>query len=122
MKYEVKVFKSIEKDSWANGCALTGGQDFGCIEKREFKTLNEAFSYVDSFGTEPFIFDDRIEIQATENDDGVSPSNAEINAFKEGKIDLWCANYSFYVSKVERTELSHADLVAAFPNLSAEAS
>jgi hypothetical protein len=120
LKFQVSVCKSVEKDSFENGCSLTGGQDFGCIEKPEFKTIEDAFSFIQTFGTEPSIFDDRIEIQAMENDDGQTPSEKEMRQFKQGILDLWLARYSFYITRVERTDFGHSDLVAAFPNLEAE--
>lgn len=122
LRFKVAVCKSIEKDSWANGCDPDSGQYLGCIETQSFGTMDAAFSFIHSFGNEPFIFDDRVEIQVMEDDDGNKASSVLMEGFKEGRFDLWLANYSFYVTKIERTELVHADLVRAFPNLSAEAS
>ena len=112
----VKVYKESEVDNYETGCSMMGGTDFGCIETREFATPGLALKFCQAFG-EPYIFDNRLEVQRQENADGDEPSSKEMLDFKESKIFLYVAHYSFYLSKVERTDLENSDLVSIFPSL-----
>jgi len=46
----------------------------------------------------------RIDIEKMENGDGYTPSESEIEDWKQGKIKLWAARYTFFVEEVERKE------------------
>jgi len=44
----------------------------------------------------------RVDIQTLETDDSQSPSKAELEAWKAGKLRLWACTYTFHVQEVTR--------------------
>ena len=116
MRIKIQVCKMVEQDNYEKGC-IGKSSDFGIIDTHDVNTLNEAYIWCTSSFGSAAIFDNRFEIQRMENDDGYTPSSHEMTDFKDGKIDLWAATYSCYLSKVEETKITNLDLIAAFPEL-----
>ena len=119
---QVKVFKIAEQDNFENGCGFEGSKstDFGMIVKEEFSDMRKALEFCKSFdeANSVIIFDGRLEMQRQENGAANAPTKEEYELFRTGKIDLWLANYSCYLTKIERTPLGNEELKAAFPELS----
>jgi hypothetical protein len=109
----IQVFKSVEVDSYAEGCLMEGGQDFGVIQTVEFSTLKKALEFVATFGSAEVYEEEegRMEVQAQENEDGYAPTAAQWNAFKNGEMNLYLARYSFYFE--QSAPIPAAALVAA---------
>ena len=105
--YEITGFhKHIERDNFEKGC-IGDCQFFFIPMHIKADSLADLKSQILSFVGAP---DDamecdacdetgRIDIQKTENDDGLDPTSCEESAFKAGKIDLWFAYYSCYVER-----------------------
>lgn len=113
----INVYKQIELDDYQNGCLLEGGQDFGCIETLKAKNMPEALELIKSYGSEVYLFDDRIEMQKTENGDGNEPMEYQLEEWKKGNRKLYAATYSFYLSEVTTKSIKHDELKLNFPTL-----
>lgn len=116
--YEITVTKMIQKDNYRNGCDPDSIRDMGVVNTHKVQSLDEVATILKDYAPgEPSIYEDRLEIPVQENDEGLEPTDAEKAAFEKGEIDLWVADYSFTIEKVERTPLGNQDLVKYFPHL-----
>jgi len=91
--------------------------DFGVFHNELFSTLEALYQYVIGYYGTPEIFDDRLEICQHETGDGNIPTDYGVELWKRGKKKLYTVNYIFYITKVEKTSLNHANLVNEFPKL-----
>jgi hypothetical protein len=112
--YEINGFlKYAERDNWENGC-LGGGQEFWIDMRLSDSSIsglkNKILSFIgapdDAMDCDACEEAGRIDIQKTENDDGLDPSSREEAAFKAGEIDLWAATYTCHVERVTREIVS----------------
>ena len=111
---KMSVYKSVEKDDYENGCG--DSRDFGCIETRKFKSLKEAVNYITTnYGNDLTIIDNFIECQVTENADGCTPFEREIEAWKKGECDLYLARYTFFIDEVHEISITSEQLEALLP-------
>lgn len=112
----VKVYKSTEIDDYEKGCLLEGGYDFGLIETLKVNNLDEAMTLIKSYG-EPYLFEDRLEVQVTENMDGQEAMPYQLEEWKKGNRKLMLASYSFYFSEVTKRSVKNDELKKAFPKI-----
>lgn len=118
MSFRLEVCKTITVDVFGSGCT-SETKDLSCIETKEFPTTSDLLDYIRSFG-EPRIFDNGLLVSLHENDEGERPSLTQLELFKVGRINLWLADYSFYIAKIERTDWDHTQLIHNFPTLEIE--
>lgn len=99
--------KTVEEDSYNHGVLLNGKSKASfsmdiivkdanlkkCVEKA-FQSLGMRYTGIDDV----FIDDGRIVMSREENDEGDEPSQQEMQDFKEGKTNLWLANYDWSIS------------------------
>jgi len=118
---EISVTKMVQKDNHKEGCDPKSCQDMGEIANYRGQGIEDVLKIADFFATgKPNIYDDRLEIAIQENVKGESPTQEEKLAFEKGEIDLYVADYSFYITKVERTSYTLEELTKSFPNLEQE--
>lgn len=110
MTYEINGWvKTIERDNWRDGCH-GGANCFGGNDIFKGDTAEDAIQKACNFvGVDYEDIDlnaceeaGRVDINLTENADGYPATPSEIEAWKAGEIDLWLANYTFYVEFVTR--------------------
>jgi hypothetical protein len=104
----LQIYKHIELDDFEKGCLLEGGHDFGLVFKFESSSIDQIKKELRciadfSRGEE---FEGRFETQQTENADGLPASPSEIDSWKRGEIQLWCASYSAYLFEITREPLN----------------
>ncbi len=101
--------KFVEQDEYKNGCLPDTGHTASADILIKAETKEQIIEKVKEF------FDvkndcielnaceesGRIDIQIMENDLAEQPSPAAIEAWKKGKFNLWLANYSGQLEKVE---------------------
>lgn len=111
--YRVAIYKTVEQDDFEKGC-FGEFQDFGEIWSFKSSDLETVISrlknHLDLTGCE--VYENRIETQRTETDDGDAPSEQCLAAWKKGPAALkafntkiWCANYTVILETVETTEV-----------------
>ena len=122
--FKVQICKMIEKDNFKNGCDPDTTQDHGIIETFQAQNNSEILEKIKSFSynNELYIFENRIEFQRLENNNGfcVGDNDIEYQDFKNGKIDLWNAMYSVYISEITENEIENEKLKTLFPELKEE--
>ena len=111
---QIKIYKSVEVDNYENGCQLEGGLDFGCIDTRTFKDAQAVTEFLESYG-EVYKFENRFDAQITENKYGYEATKNELEKFKKGEINLYLANYSFFISEIK--QLDESELSKLFPQI-----
>ena len=111
-------FKTIEEDTWEHGCVGKWSHDT-CCDLYSASTLPElitrlkaAFNCTDN-GVLIDSCDEpgRIDFQVTENDAGLEPSAAEIEAWKRGEERLWACTYTVHVERVTRETVELSSLL-----------
>lgn len=121
-KLKIDIMKTVEIDNFEKGC-IGGSHDFGIIETKFFKNLSEVENFIDDFSCsgEAFIFENRVEFCLLEDRNGwpVELHDNTYKKFKAGKIDLWAANYSLYISEIFENEFDNTKLKENF-NLKSE--
>lgn len=115
-QYRVEVLKYIERDDFENGCIDDpSNAHFGTVFKFQSSDLSLVRSRLESFisleGAEEF--EGKLETQRLEDGNGDEANAHQIEAWKAGRLPLWCASYSIYLEQVETKELSAALLLAA---------
>lgn len=118
--FKAAVFKMTQVDLYEKGCQPSSLHDLGLIETIEGKTVEEVLRKIKAQYGKPRIFDGRLEFSQHEDDNGELITDREALFWKEGKINVWLADYSFHLSKVTEETLSHAELCETFPNLKKE--
>jgi hypothetical protein len=118
--FNVNVLKHSEVDIFEDGCQPDTSMEFGTIEIFKVDTVDEILESVKNYGAEPYIFEDRLEVQRLENSDGSEATPHEIERWKIGKIKLWAVSYSFYISMVKEEQATNEKLILAFPHLNKE--
>lgn len=113
MKYQVKIFAYSEKDTYEEGC-IGFSRDSGCIDVSVFKTPEEVVKHLQVYG-EVYRFENRLEVQRMENANNYEPSKRELEQWKLGKCDLYCATYSAYISII--TDIDETELTKLFPEV-----
>jgi len=111
----INVYKSTELDDYEKGCL--DGTDLGLIDTMKAKTMKEALKKIEEYYGKPYIFDDRLEFDRTENLDGEKPTKAQNEAWTNGDCELYLARYSFYLTEVTTREIKHNELKETFSNL-----
>lgn len=110
-QYEINgCLKMVEEDVFEHGCQPETGQSWhidvklsadsvaGLVEKvLEFCGGRPGAELLDACEE-----DGRIDVQVMETEDGLPASDADLDAWQEGKLRLWLADYSFRVELVER--------------------
>ena len=114
---EIAVCKMVQQDDFAHGCNPSTMQDKGEIAKYENQSIEDVANIINFFTggrNKPTVYEDRIEVSVSETDKGEAPTPEDEDLFEQGKIKLYVADYSFYITKVERTSYTQNDLLEAF--------
>ena len=112
-QYKVEVSKLTELDNYETGC---DGKptDHGVVFKFKSSDLDlvkdrlQQYTNIELAKCEPY--ETRLEYSTLELDDGSLPNEHQLSLFQKGKIKLWLASYSIYLSEVIKNELN-ADLL-----------
>lgn len=112
--YRIEVSKMTQIDNYNSGC-IGNHTDYGIIESRYFPDLNDALKFITEDYGVPEIYNNRLELSITENALGDKPSQEHLERWKNGEIELWCADYTFYISEI--SSLNYENIKNAFPNL-----
>ena len=110
--------KTWEEDTFENGyIPNTGGLTEINARHIQANTVTELIQMINDFAenndpdaltlgacAEP----DRIDVQVMETEDGVSASDADLDAWQRGERRLWLACYSFYVVETKPASLMEA--------------
>jgi len=120
-KYQCTIAKSIEIDSYNEGCLMEGGGDFGIIHTVTESTLEKCIQSAESFCGGKIYIEPEEDfpacIQVTENKDGYEASKKEIESWKENKLTLYLANYSLYFSEVQTIEINSMSIHQAISKM-----
>lgn len=106
----------VQKDNINKGCH-GDVNDMGQVaiySGKEIKDVEGIINFFTNGRNKPTIFENRIEVSVHENGASEEPSSQEKEDFENGKIDLYLVDYSFYITKVERTEFENEDLQTYF--------
>jgi hypothetical protein len=102
--------KMAEEDSWEHGCVIGTESSSNYDETFEADSLDKLLVQLkDHFDVtmDAILLDScdeagRIDIQRIETGDSDVPSAVELCAWKQGKLKLWAATYTYYVEVVNR--------------------
>lgn len=112
-QYKVEISKLTEQDHYNDGCDPTTTQDHGVIWNFQSSDLQLVWDRIKSqspisieslTSAEPF--ENRLETSQLEDGTGSEASKSQIEAWKQGKLELYHASYSIYLSLVEKTEIN----------------
>ena len=106
-------------DNFETGCS-SEFTDHGVIWTKDFKDTDQAIMWLAStyhINRDFRLFDDHLEFMTHENADGDTPTNSQMNDFKQGRIKLYLCDYSIYFEKVESVSLNSLELKQLFPEL-----
>ena len=113
--YEItNILKHAEEDIFEHGCQPgTGTGNFIDIsfKSRTVKDLIEqAAEFLDCQDFQLNACEEigRLDFQKHETFDGTTPTEAELERWKEGKLKLWLVDYSMWVEKVTRRKVDLA--------------
>ena len=107
------LLKFAEEDNYNEGCDPSTTTHFHVDMKFTGDTaqdvVNKVAEYlsVDGDGIEYNACDEpgRVDFSLMEDENGTSPSKAQMTAWKRGKCKLWAVTYTGYVEKVEPVTL-----------------
>ena len=114
VRYEVNgCIKTAEIDDFEHGCQSESAQMMHIDVELSADTVAELVAMIHEFiGSRPgsHILDaceeqGRIDVQVMERDCGSPASDSDLDAWQEGKLRLWLADYSFRVELVERASV-----------------
>ena len=103
--------KFTEEDVWSDGCQPNTGASWEVDLPFSAPTITELLETIkDHYGVtdEDMLLDSceeagRLDIQVLENELGTTASKAEIEQWKDGKLSLWSACYTYHIKAVEET-------------------
>lgn len=110
-QYEVNgCLKMVEEDIFEHGCQPETGQSWHIDVSFKADSIPALVQMIRDFcgardGAEMLDAceeDGRIDVQVMEREDGMPASDSDLDAWQEGKLRLWLADYSFRVELVER--------------------
>jgi hypothetical protein len=115
MNYQIAVNKMVTEDNYKEGeIGLT--TDHGYITKLEVTDLANAPLEIAQFigcnVDELTVYENQIEYQRLENDHAEQATDLSIAIWKEGKRQLWSANYQCYITEVSSKEVTNKELIA----------
>ncbi len=108
--FKVDVCKRIALDNYETGESIEAkdSADYGIIETIKRNSLDEVVKYINDNYGEPYLFDDRLEVQKHETKWGNEPTENDIERWKKNdpNIHIYNVDYSFYIEKqlIERLE------------------
>lgn len=114
---QVEIVKSTELDDYEKGCLPETYQDFGVIETFKAPNMEAAMELIIKFHGKPYLFDDRLELQVTENGDGQEPMEYQSEEWKKGNRKLYASTYSFYFTEIFTRKIENAEFKRTFPNI-----
>jgi hypothetical protein len=108
--YEVSTYKTIEKESYLDGCLPETFIDVG-VYLETFSDKSKLIAYLLDLPT----FErneDKLEYAVLEDDQGypVTPGSILMTAYVKGTIDLYLASYSIMITRVIRHPMEEKDL------------
>lgn len=114
--------KMVQEDNWSQG-VLDTGSIFDIDEGFKGKTIREVIEKVADFiGISPkdvennlVIYEDGMcQLSVEENADGEIPSPREEEQFRKEEINLYLADYSFYIQRVS-PDITAEEIVKVYP-------
>ncbi len=109
MKYKVVVYKVITQDDFEKGL-IGQSQDEGQVFSFQSDDLNfvknrlENHTNIKIVESEPY--DDRLDCSVLETNDGFKANDQQIQLWKNGKLNLFLADYSIYMEKIQSVNAS----------------
>lgn len=113
---KVSVNKTIEQDTYEEGCLPNTFQDYGYIEHFTFDTIEEAKKKLESYYGKMEVdeLNNCLIYGRMENANGYEVSNTELEMWKLGERDLYYVNYYFYFKEVMEREIQEESLTPFF--------
>lgn len=109
-RYRCEILKITEVDTYKDGCDPNTTMDHGVVHSQTTSSLEHIKRDVENTFqcklSELESFENRLEFSNLENAAGEPATTFEIDRWKKGKLRLFLAQYSIYMTEVLETEVA----------------
>jgi hypothetical protein len=118
---KVSVNKTIEQDTYQEGCLPSTFQDYGYIKHFTFDSMDEAKEKLESYYGKFEVDELNNALIYSRLEDGngyeIGDNDKKLELWKEGKEDLYLANYYFFFKEITEKEIEESSLTPFFVNV-----